>query len=211
MRLGALVKSGILSKTRFADLLRIDCESDYVPSLIEINLNPNSKVFKLSSVFGENFSKSARMSESRMLVHQLMLNEVRLDMEKRIPNSTIRTDLETSQKLQSVGNKTPLLPDLVLENGSLKLAIELERSTKSRSEYISRMSHYSRSQYTHVLFFYSRDKQLDTFIQIVGPYRKIGFVNYFDRDHVFSKYFGTISFTEFLKMSFNSNQSYGLS
>lgn len=207
MRLNALINANILSKKRFCDLIKEPRNSKYIPGIIEISINPNSLVYRLSTVFQETFSQSSKVSDTRMLMHQLMLNDVSTQLEFQFPKAKVFVDLETSQSRVSIGNKQPLIPDLVVEIDTKRIAIELERTTKSRNEYISRMTRYNHSDFTHVLFYYSRDRQLDLLMNIVGPYRKIGFVNYFDRNYVSSKYFGKKPFHEFLQLSFQQGTS----
>lgn len=201
MRLNALVRANVISKAKFCDLLKEHQNSNFIPGIIEIAINSNAIVFRLSSIFQDSFTHSSKVSDFRMLVHQLILNEISIYFERQMPGSKAIVDLETWQKLSSIGNSQPLLPDLIVESNENRIAVELERTTKSKIEYITRMTRYSQSNFTHVLFYYTNDRQLELFMSVVGPFRKIGFVNYFDCEHVFSKYFGKISLQEFLNLS----------
>lgn len=175
-----------------------EIKNKYLPVLLDIRLRPSTKIFKLSPIYLGFFTENAKFATRVMTLHQLMLNDVRFYLEKIFKDNLFLNDVDIHFMAKTYNNKEPLVPDLTIISGHFKIAIELERNLKSKSQYSVRMARYSASAYTHVLFFYSKESYLETLINCSRPYRNIGLVDIFTKDMVYSNAFGKLKLHDWL-------------
>lgn len=176
-----------------------EIKSKYLPVLLDIRLKQSTKIFKLSPTYLTFFTENAKFATRIMTLHQLMLNDVRFFLEKIFKDNLFLNDVDIHIMAKTYNNKEPLVPDLTIVSGKFKIAIELERNLKSKSQYSVRMARYSASSFTHILYFYTKESYLETLINCSRPYRNIGFVDIFTKDMVYSNALGKLKFQEWLQ------------
>lgn len=198
-RLIKLEQSGVIKSNLTAKAFGFDEHKfKFFPVLLDLKLKPKTKIFKLSDLYLAYFSKSAKLATKEMTLHQLLLNEVRFFLENIFREHLFLNDVDVHFMSKSFNNKEPLVPDLTITTEKYKIAIELERTLKSKSRYGIRMARFSASSFTHVLFFYAKEDYLETLISCSRPYRNIGFVDVMKMDFVYSNGFGKLKLQDWI-------------
>ena len=91
------------------------------------------------------------------------------------------------------------LPDFYMEGESYKLAVELDLHLQRNSRYRLKMTEYEKSSFTHVLYFVTNIKKMNSFIRDFKYKRYVGIAHYFDERNLISHICGPISLDEWLK------------
>ncbi|MBC85582.1 MAG: hypothetical protein CL677_00265 [Bdellovibrionaceae bacterium] len=171
----------------------------YFPYLLGLNLRPTSKILLLSDDYRRQLNLTNKLMNRALFMHQLMLNEVRVFIESKIDESPILND----PKLQILSDihadrLQEFTPDLSIEAGDYVVAIEMERTQKAFQAYASRLNFYLDSAYTHIIYYYSSERHLRSFIKYVGPERRVAFAHYLKPNELLSPAWGIVDFHSFV-------------
>jgi hypothetical protein len=96
------------------------------------------------------------------------------------------------------GRRREFTPDISVEHRNYIMAVELERTKKSRNRYASRFSFYRDSSYTHVLYFYVNEGHLNMLLRLSGSSRKVGFAHFLRPNQVLTKAWGYLEIREWI-------------
>jgi len=77
------------------------------------------------------------------------------------------------------------VPDLVFRGKDINIAIELERSHKSETEYMLRMSQYKLYHYTHIIYFCATEGIHKRVKKIASMYPTLAVGTTWDQERVF--------------------------
>jgi hypothetical protein len=174
--------------------------SRYLPYLVHMSLNPDSKIYSLPLNVRKKLPEYDTVFKKSILLHQLHLGEVRAFYSKVLPHDQVLSEyeLKTFSKLL-VGRNKDLEPDLSLEGTKTKIAIELERTKKQKSRYYAKFYDFYDSTYTHVIYVFFNLKSLTTVMNYTRIYRKIGFSLIDSLDQIYSPTFGKMPLSEWVK------------
>lgn len=112
------------------------------------------RIYRLGQRFRKNWNSVEAISDVRMWKHQMLLNEIRTLCESLFPNALILSDPDIRHEWRRFrAGADAVIPDLVIRDGKLEVAIEVERHTKSERDYFQRFLAYRDSAYTHVIYF----------------------------------------------------------
>jgi hypothetical protein len=205
-RLLQLEEAGYLERRKISEIFGLDFGSQskrdkkYFPFLLGAGINMKACIFQLSTAYLRLYQQSNRLLKPNLCLHQLILNDVRENLEKELkvdfilndPKLTILSDIDFDRRKE-------FTPDLSFECGEYKLAIELERTQKSLNRYTSRFWYYTDSAYSHVLYVYVNDRHLKKLVQYAGSSRRFAFSHYTKPTEILSNQFGYLSLNEFIE------------
>ena len=95
------------------------------------------------------------------------------------------------------------LPDFYIQGERYKLAVELDLHLRRNSRYHLKMSQYKGSSFTHVLYFISNIKRMNSFLRDFKYRKYIGIAHYFDVEEIMSYRYGKISLDKWLEKDIN--------
>ena len=95
------------------------------------------------------------------------------------------------------------LPDFYIQGEKYKLAVELDLHLRRNSRYHLKMSQYEGSSFTHILYFISNMKKMNSFLRDFKYRRYIGIAHYSDVEEIMSYRYGKISLDKWLKKDIN--------
>ena len=184
-----------------------DVSGGYFPHLLSLNVKPHQKIYHIDRNYAQGWLRSQGLFKPSMLLHQLILNEVRMFLEKEIEHQYIFNDpiLKTLSFIE-FGRNEEVVPDMSIEDGKLKIAVEVERTPKGRTRYFKRFNFFRDSVYTHVIYYYVDDSQLKPLLKRAGKTNKFAFAHYTQPDQLISPVWGMVSLSEFLHKSIEMNQ-----
>jgi hypothetical protein len=202
-RLKRLAACGFVAKSSATNLFLTQkerAEGKLFPFISEFNLNPNTQIYYLARKFRAKYAFSEGLLKKEMVLHQLMLNELREFLEKEIPHNTVLTDtkIRVISRVER-GRHEKIRPDLSFEFGSFKVAVELERTIKSKARYYERFLYYETSLYTHVIYYTTNRKKLEHLIERARPFQKIGIAYLKSPLEVYHNILGFLSLQTFLR------------
>lgn len=173
----------------------------YSPLLMGLNIHPLTKIYTLSSVFRRQVSETNRLLKYDLCLHQLMLNDVRINLDHHITGYRLVLN-DPQLKTWSIidpGRRHEFTPDLSYESKNYSIAIELERTVKSLRRYMDRFGYYQSSVYTHVLYVYTAESHLATLLKYAGNSRRFAFAHYLKPNEVFSNVWGHMEINDWIK------------
>ena len=158
-------------------------------------IGQNRKIIRLSN----RLKIMKRKVSTWKIKHQLLLFSLKERLEKFLQtNAVFENDIrDLRETLFAVRNEP--LPDFYLKGLGYKLAIELELHLKSNNRYFLKMADYRRSRFTHVLYFVTNARKMDSLISAFKYRRYIGVSHYSNIDEVFSHRYGKLSLLEWLE------------
>lgn len=204
-RLLRLKKFGYIDDIPALDLFlskKDQLDGKLFPYISEFTLKPATKIYFLSEDFRRKFAFSEGLLKKNMVLHQLILNDLRAQLESEIPHKMVLHDpkIKIVAKIET-GRHESIRPDLSLEFGTFKVAIELERTIKNKSRYYERFLYYEDSVYSHVLYYTTDRRKIEFLIERSNPYRKVA-VGYFREPfELYHNIFGNINIQEFFRKS----------
>ena len=169
-------------------------ESKPLDSLSLSLLPKNQLIVRL----GEKYQLIKRNPSSWKKTHQILLFSVRERLESLLnENAIFENQIRDLKPTLYNGNDEPL-PDFYFKGETFKLAVELEISLKSQGRYFLKMSEYSKSRFTHVLYVATHIKKMQSLIKTFSYRRYIGIVHYSNLNAVTSYRYGELSLSEWL-------------
>ena len=155
----------------------------------------NKKIVRLNN----KFKVIRRKPNNWKIKHQLLLFSLKERLENLLNEKAFfENDIRDLRETLYNGRHEPL-PDLYIKGEDYKLAIELELHIKSKGRYYLKTSQYRNSRYTHVLYFVTNIKKMDSLIKAFKSYRYIGLAHYRQVDELFCYWYGKLSLQEWLK------------
>lgn len=199
-RLNKLIEKEYIESKSVMEIAVRSSQSSALPFLMDLKLNQRSKVYFLSKVFRRKYAFSDGLIKNNMLMHQLQLNDLRLKIDALIPHKYLLSDpkIKLVSKVEGWRHET-IRPDLSFEFNNFKLAIELERTRKSKSRYYERFSYLHNSVYSHVIYYTSDKRNLEFLIEQVRPYSKIAVGSTFNPEELYHNIYGQIDLQSFLR------------
>ena len=157
------------------------------------------RVYRLAERLRGRRAGAESFSEPKMWKHQLCLNGLRNLMLKRFPDALVLTDpdIQAEERRFKMGRGGPI-PDLVIRAGEKEVAIEVERTRKSETEYHLRFIDYRDSHYSHVLYFCESERIFNKVSALSRGIPKIGISRLLAPEMVFQYGNGFVSTREFL-------------
>lgn len=201
LRLRKLEKAQIITLHKVRDyLLKDRLNKRFFPIISNINIHSQSKVVTLSDQYLKLVSNTKSLLGSSLLIHQLLLNDIRIFLGETLQGVDFFLNDPQLQVLSDLqpGRLKEFTPDLSIEQNSMKIAIELERTIKAQNRYHARFSYYRDSVYTHVIYYYLDESHLKMIQEAAGQNRKFGFAHYTRPNQVLSKAWGYLTLNEWI-------------
>ena len=155
----------------------------------------NKKVVRLNNKFKILKRKASRWK----IKHQLLLFSLKERLEKLLGKEAIfENDIRDLKETMYNGKWEPL-PDFYFKGENYRLAVELELHIKSRGRYYLKTSEYRNSRFTHVLYFVTNIKKMDSLLKAFKFYKYLGIAHYGRVDELICHRYGKLSLFEWLK------------
>jgi hypothetical protein len=158
------------------------------------------RVYTLGERLKAEYPRFDDLTHPVMWKHQIQLGRIRSFLEKEFQGCSFLSDPEVRLFWgQFKMGAEEVVPDLVMNYRTLKVAIELERNLKSEVSYYSRFVSYKNSDYTHVLYFCEKERIFRSISDQASSFFKIGVSLILLPQKVFQKSFGFQPIDQFLK------------
>ncbi|MGK5085090.1 hypothetical protein WDW37_17520 [Bdellovibrionota bacterium FG-1] len=160
------------------------------------------RVYRLTKRLRHRRAGAEVFSEPMMWKHQLQLNGIRKIIEDWFPGAMILTDpdIQAEARRFKMGRDQPVA-DLVIRTGEREIAIEVERTQKTETEYYLRFIDYRDSHYSHVLYFCESDRLFNKVAKLANGINKIGVSRLLAPDVVFQYGAGFVGTKSFLALA----------
>ena len=196
-RLGILNENKIVKKQSINDIFKQS--GRFFPCLLQMKISSKQSIYSLGDVMIRTHAKSLSMQKANMLLHQLFLNNVLMFIKGEFPNDVkILTEQEIKEQATDNFGRKKLAPDLSVEMGRTKIAVELERTIKSKTRYQNKIYQFDRTIYSHVWFIVLDDKHLGLLRKKIPSDYKYGFSHIKDLNTVISREFGTLDLLDWV-------------
>lgn len=161
----------------------------------------NKKIIRLRN----KFKIMKRKTSLWKIKHQLLLFSLKERLEKFLHTSAVfENDIRDLREALFNGKDEPL-PDFYLEGLGYRLAIELELHLKSRGRYFLKMAKYRRSCFTHILYFVTNARKMDSLMSAFRYRNYMGIAHYSDIESVFCHRYGKLPLLEWLEKDLKKN------
>jgi len=202
-RLGQLRCSGYLGKRTILEAItgqsKMSKNVKYFPHLLNINLDSRDEIYFINRQYAKAFGRSAKLFKPNMVLHQLILNEVRHFLDEEIPHQIVLNDSKVKISAKKEAGRTrEVYPDLSYEHGKVKIAVELERTNKARTRYFSKLLTYRLSNYSHVIYYYVQESQREVILSRAGKEKKFAVAHYKKPDELISNIWGVLPLNLFI-------------
>jgi hypothetical protein len=200
-RFNILVKNKILKQETISEVF--GHKGKYFPHILQMKLAPQQTIYSLGSSMIRTHSKALSMQKSNMLLHQLLLNQVYIFVSEHFKSDfKYKVDILTEQEIKenapdNLGRKK-LAPDLSIEYGNTKIAVELERTIKSKARYENKIYQFDGTSYTHVWFIGTDDREIKRLQKKIHGNYKYGFTHIRDLNQVKSPLYGYLNLREWV-------------
>lgn len=200
-RLDLLVKNNFLVRKTLAEWFQSSMPKGYFPYILGTNLSPKMKIYALSPYYRKQLSETNRIIKIDLILHQIMLNDIRFFLEDKLPESHFFLSDPQIKILSDMKSGRPfeMTPDISIEHPDFTMAVELERTVKSVGRYASRFSFYRNSIYNPVLYVYVKEESLDQMKKFAGIHRRFGFAHYLRPNMILTKAWGYLPFLEWIE------------
>ena len=199
-RLNMLQENKYLSSKTIKQYFVENNQKGFFPHLIALGFKGNTKIYFLNSIYRKLVPETNRLLKPDLCLHQLILNDMRFFLEENISDARFLLSdpqVKILSEFQS-GRRKEFTPDISVEHKNYIMAVELERTIKSKNRYASRFGFYRDSSYTHVLYFYVNEGHLNMILKQSGNSRKVGFAHYLRPNQVLTKAWGYLEFNEWV-------------
>lgn len=199
-RMILLEKSSYVVSRRIKDYLSQEESKGFFPHLLGLGINGNAKIYFLSTPYRKLISETNRLLKPDLCLHQLLLNKIKFYLEDNISDARFLLSdpqVKILSEFQS-GRRKEFTPDISVEHTNYIMAVELERTIKSKNRYLARFWYYKDSTYTHVLYYYVNKAHLSMLLKQAGTARKFGFAHYLRPNQILSKAWGYLELREWM-------------
>ena len=190
-----------LEKKSFLDFFgcKNGTKHKYFPHLLNLNIRPQQQIYFVGREYAKGFGKSGQIFKPSMILHQLILNDIRVYLEEQVVHKWSLNDpkLKILSYVEHSRNED-IVPDLSLEYDSVRLAIEVERTPKGKIRYFKRFNFFRESIYSHIIYYYTDECQLRPLLERAGVSRKFAFAHYKTPNELYSNVFGLIDLHTFI-------------
>lgn len=193
-------------------LLTDNPNGHFFPYIQSVGIHPRTQIYYLNRVYRKQFPETNRLLKKDLLLHQLMLNQIRFFIEDNyITKNILLNDPENKiQATIDLTKRTEFSPDLTILETNFSVAIELERTMKAHSRYMNRFHYYDDSTYDGIIYYYINDSHLNSLKKYAGTSEKYGFSHYLKPEKIISNTFGFMSFSDWiLKMKHRKEINHG--
>lgn len=199
-RLNLLERNQYLQSKTLKEHFHNENSKGFFPHLLGLGIKGSSKIYFLSSRYRKIIPETNRLLKTDLCIHQLILNKIRFFLEDTVPEARFflsDPQVKILSDFQS-GRRKEFTPDISVEHKEYIMAVELERTAKSKNRYTSRFWYYKDSTYTHVLYYYVNEAHLNMLLKQAGTARKFGFAHYLRPHQVLSRPWGYLELTEWI-------------
>ena len=160
------------------------------------------RVYRLTERLRKRRAGAESFAEPIMWKHQLQLNGIRKFAEEWFPEAVILTDpdIQAEERRFKMGRGLPVA-DLVVRTGNREVALEVERTQKTETEYHLRFIDYRDSHYSHVLYFCESERLFNKVAALSNGIAKIGVSRLLAPETVFQQGSGFTSTKAFLDLT----------
>lgn len=160
------------------------------------------RVYRLTERLRRRRAGAESFAEPIMWKHQLQLNGIRKLAEDWFPNAVILTDpdIQAEERRFKLGRSLPVA-DLVVRIEGREIAIEVERTHKTETEYHLRFIDYRDSHYSHVLYFCESERLFNKVAALSNGIEKIGVSRLLAPHTVYRQSSGFVSTKAFLELA----------
>jgi len=160
------------------------------------------RVYRLTERLRKRRAGAESFGEPIMWKHQLQLNGIRKFAEDWFPEAVILTDpdIQAEERRLKMGRSLPVA-DLVVRTARREIAIEVERTRKTETEYHLRFLDYRDSHYSHVLYFCEGERLFNKVAELANGIAKIGVSRLLSPHTVFQQGSGFVSTRAFLDLA----------
>ena len=179
----------------------------YFPHILNLNIKSHQYIYFIGRKYCKGFGKSGQLFKPSMILHQLILNDIRAFLEKTIVHKMILNDPKAkiiASTTLGIGSDT--VPDLSFDYEHVKIAVEVERTPKTKSRYFQRFNAFRHSEYSHVIYYYTRESQLKVLMDYAGLSPQFAFAHYKFPNELYSNIFGTIDLNGFIHKVLEQNE-----
>lgn len=159
------------------------------------------RVYRLAERLRRRRAGAESFSEPIMWKHQLQLNGIRNLVEKWFSHAIVLTDpdIQSEDRRFRLGRNAPV-PDLVVRTNQREIAIEVERTQKTETEYHLRFLDYRDSSYSHVIYFCENERLFNKVANLANGIAKIGISRLLAPETVYQKDAGFVATKTFLNL-----------
>lgn len=200
-RLKLLEKNQYLQSKTLKEYFQNENNKGFFPHLLGLGLKGHSKIYFLSRCYRKIIPETNRLLKTDLCIHQLILNNVRFFLEDNVKDARFLLS-DPQVKILSefqLGRRKEFTPDISVEHKNYIMAVELERTIKSKNRYLARFWYYKDSTYSHVLYYYVNESHLSMLLKQAGSARKFGFAHYLRPHQVLSKAWGYLELNEWIE------------
>jgi hypothetical protein len=160
------------------------------------------RVYRLTERLRKRRAGAESFAEPFMWKHQLQLNGIRKFAEDWFPEAVILTDpdIQAEERRLKMGRSLPVA-DLVVRVAGREIAIEVERTRKTETEYHLRFLDYRDSHYSHILYFCEGERLFNKVAEFASGIAKIGVSRLLAPHAVFQQGSGFVSTRAFLNLA----------
>ncbi len=174
-------------------------EGKLFPYLAEYHFHHRTQIYCLSRAFRTKYAFSDTLLKRQIVIHQLLLNDLRTRLEKEIEPESILNDPKIKVVTRvEMGRHEEIRPDLSFESKGFKAAIELERTIKSKSRYYEKFLYYDSSVYTHVIYYITDRRKIEPFLKLTRQFKKIAVGYSREPEELYHNLYGRIDLKNFL-------------
>jgi hypothetical protein len=172
----------------------------YFPYLVELDIDQSTRIIQLSENYRQIMFFTKKLLKRNIIIHQLMLNEVRFYLENKVSFKYLLNDPKLTLLSEIHSDRVrEFTPDLSFESDKYKIAIELERTIKSQRRYSDRFLYFTQSPYTHIIYYYTQEKTKKFLLKMSYYERRLGFSYFKNPGVVFSPAWGYMSLNEYIE------------
>lgn len=199
-RLRLLEEHKYITSYKIGDYFTSQRSKGFFPHMLGLGIRSQTQIYQLSRSYRKLVSETNRLLKPDLVLHQLILNDVRFFLEDSISDCRFMLNDPQIKTLSnfSSGRRKEFTPDISIENSDYIIAVELERTVKSLNRYSSRFWFYKDSIYSHVLYYYVNETHLKMIMKQAGQSRKIGFAHYLRPNQVLTVAWGYLTLSEWI-------------
>jgi hypothetical protein len=171
------------------------------------------KVYRLGERFRKRWPSTGKLADVKIWRHQLMVNELRAVFEKKFPGALFLNDLQVTEELWQFrsfreGNfGRVVIPDLTVQIGERKIAVEIERTRKSENEYYFRLLDFRDGDYSQLLYYCESERIFKTLLKLMSGENWVALARFGTIHEVLCPRLGWMKLDDFLNDKFGKPKS----
>lgn len=203
VRLGQLKRSGYLVSRPLTDLETVSRSAYRSAQKMDLFTGIGKlhkfRVYCLGEGLRKSHKRSDNLVQPILWKHQIQLNRILRVLTQKFPSAEIIGDPEVRHEgaHYKMGHKE-VIPDLVIRDKGVCLAVELERNLKSQPANYSKFVSYKHSAYTRVLYYCENEAIFESISNQSSTFLKIGVALILSPESVYQRSSGFKSLDQFL-------------